>query len=181
MNNYIHLSHNIIGELMYIFNNFIIYSVLGYILEIIISLIFNHNPSSGFMYGPYTPVYGIGICLIFSLFDKYKKIKPEFKKILLMFLSSFLILTFLELIGGELLKLLYHIKLWDYTELPLNLGKYVSIEISTIWSIGTILIHLYLKPKTDKLAKKIPNWITITILFIMIIDFIITNINLLKI
>ncbi len=164
---------------MYIFNNFIIYSILGYILEIIISLLFNHNLNSGFMYGPYTPIYGIGVCLIFSLFDKYKKIKPKFKKIIIMLLSSFIILTILEGIGGELLKLLYNIKLWDYSFLPLNLGKYISIEISLIWSIGITLIYFYLKPKTDKLTRKIPSWLTIIILLIMIIDFIITNINLL--
>lgn len=181
MNNYINLSHNINGEIMYIFNSFIIYSILGYLFEIIVSLLLGNSLNSGFMYGPYTPIYGISIMLLFSLFDKFRFIKPNLKKYIIMLFSSFIIITFLELFGGELIKILYHKELWNYSKLPLSLNNYISLEVSLFWSIGIILIYKYLKPITDKWSKKIPKYLTLIILLIMFIDFIITNINLIKI
>lgn len=181
MNKYTILSHNINGEIMIIFNSFIIYSIFGYLFELLICLLFNNSFDSGFMYGPYAPIYGISIMLIFSLFDKFRFIKPKLRKYTIMFLSSFLIITFLELFGGELIKLLYHKELWNYSNLPFHLNKYISLEISTFWSVGVILIYKYVKPITDKWSKKIPKFLTLIILLIMFIDFIISNINLIKI
>ena len=181
MNNSINLSHTIDGEIMVIFNSFIIYSVLGYVFELLVCLLFSNPLKSGFMYGPYTPIYGICILLMFSLFDKFRFIKPEWKKYLIMFLSSFLILTFIELIGGELIQLLYHKDLWNYSKLPLSLNKYIILEVSIFWSIDMILIYKYFKPISDKWSKKIPKYITLVILLIMFIDFIVSNINLIKI
>lgn len=162
---------------MYYLYNFVIYSILGFIFETIFALIGNFSLNSGFMYGPYTIVYGIGIVLIFSMFEKFKNINPKIKKIIIMFISSFILLTFLELTGGILLKEIYHKSLWNYKGLPLNLGKYISIEVSTIWSILSIIIYTYLKPITDKIIKKIPNFLILGITLIMIIDLIITTIN----
>lgn len=180
MNNFIILSHNINGENMITINSFIIYSILGYIFEIIVNLIFNNPLTSGFMYGPYTPIYGISIMLMFSLFDKYRFIKPNIKKYIIMFISSFIIITYLELTGGLLIHILYKKELWNYSNLPLSLNNYISLEISLFWSIGIILIYKYFKPITDKWSKKIPKYITFSILFLMIIDFILSNINLIN-
>ena len=44
-----------------------------------------------------------------------------------------------------------------------------------------ILIYKYFKPISDKWSKKIPKYITLVILLIMFIDFIVSNINLIKI
>jgi len=162
---------------MYYLYNFVIYSILGYIFETIVAIIGGFSLNSGFMYGPYTIVYGIGVVLTFSMFNKFKSIKPTIKKILIMFVSSFILLTLLELTGGILLKEIYNISLWNYKGLTLNLGKYISLEISIAWGILSILIYLYLKPLTDKLIKKIPNFIIIGILIIMFVDFVITTTN----
>lgn len=162
---------------MYYLYNFVIYSIFGFIFETIFSYILKFNTESGFMYGPYTIVYGIGIVFIFLLYKKFKSVNPEIKKITYMFISGFITLTILEFIGGILLKNIYNIEMWNYKKLPLNIGEYISIEVSTIWAIGSILIYYYIKPLTDKLIKKIPKIIIIGISLIMLFDFILTNIN----
>ena len=162
---------------MYYLKNFILYSILGYIFETITAIIFSINSESGFMYGPYTIVYGIGITLIFILYKKFKTTKPEYKRLSYMFLSGFITFMLLEFIGALSLKTIYGLEMWNYTSLPLNIGKYISIEITTLWTLGSLAIYFYIKPITDKIIKKIPNFISIGILIIMIIDFSITTLK----
>lgn len=162
---------------MILINNFILYSILGYIFETITALIFGINSESGFMYGPYTIVYGIGITLIYLLYNKMNKIKPNLKKVILMFLSGFITFLLLEFLGGYSLKTIYNLQMWNYTNLPLNIGKYISIEITTLWTLGSLFLYFYIKPITDKITKKIPKLISLGILIIMIIDFTYTTIK----
>lgn len=55
---------------MYYLNCFFIYSILGHVLETIISLITKNGFKSGFLYGWWTPVYGIGAITILFI-SKY--------------------------------------------------------------------------------------------------------------
>lgn len=162
---------------MHIINNFVLYSILGYIFETLTAFIFNINSESGFMYGPYTIVYGIGITLIYLLYKKMDKVKPTFKKIIFMFISGFITLLILEFIGGISLKYIYGIEMWNYKNLPLNIGKYISIEITTLWTFASLFLYFYIKPITDKYIKKIPKPLGISIFIIIIIDLIITTIK----
>lgn len=164
-----------------VINSFIIYSILGYLFELVVTIVFGNKIGSGILYGPYTPIYGIGILLLYSLFDKFKYIKSKFKKYFVMFFSSFVILTFLELIGGELIKTLYDMELWNYSKLPLSLNRYISLEVSVFWSVGIIFLYRYFKDVTDNLSKKIPKSLSLIVLLIMFIDFIIFNFNFINI
>lgn len=163
---------------MYYLNNFLLFSILGHLLESLVYLFLNNNGYSGIMYGPWTPVYGFGIIIIILIYKKIKNI--QFKnnyKIFFIFLISCIILTFIEFVGGISIEYFFHKKLWNYENLKFNIGPYIAIEISFIWGICSILYIYILKPITDKITKKIPRYITISILVIFIIDFIITLIN----
>lgn len=159
---------------MYNIYNFIFYSIIGFILEIIFKLIFNSNLHSGILFGPYCPVYGFGITTIYFIFEKInKKTKnKKTKKIFLFFITSFFLLTTLELIGGYLIKIIFNFSFWNYKEYVFNIGKYISLEMSLLWSIGSIFAYYYIKPLTDKLYFKINKKIIIISLIIIIIDLI---------
>lgn len=159
---------------MYYLYNFIIYSIFGYCFEMVYFFLTGAKLESGFMYGPYTIIYGISMILLFSLYKKFKDITPEFKKLLVMFISGFITLMVIECVGGFLLKNIFDKTMWSYTNLPLHLGKYISIEVTTIWTILSILVYFFLKPRTDKLMKKIPNYVIIGISVIMCVDFFVT-------
>ena len=59
---------------MYLLNCFFIYSILGFIIEGLFTLIVSGKFSSGILYGPWTPVYGFGAILTIVISKKYSKI-----------------------------------------------------------------------------------------------------------
>ena len=167
---------------MYYIYNFVLYSILGFIIEIIFKVSFNFQTHSGFLFGPYCVVYGFGITFIYFIFEKIEK-KLRFHTIIkyfLYFLLSFVILSVFEFIGGYFLELILDKTLWNYKNHFLNIGKYISLEMSFLWSVGAILAFTFLKPLTDKIYFKINKNIIKISLLIMLIDFILTLIFKLK-
>lgn len=154
---------------MYYLNNFFLFSFVGFILESIINLILDHKLDSGFLNIPFTPVYGLGIVVIIlinKVLDRYK----INKKAILTFVLNTLFLTLIEFLGGTTLQLIFHKDYWNYSGLPLHIGKYISIEISILWGFLSLLYLYKIKNKCDKIIKKIPSYITYGCLIIFIID-----------
>lgn len=154
---------------MYYINYFFIFSILGHIFETIIS------NKSGILYGYWTPVYGFGcilILIIHKLLDNYQKIKNigKFKKIIILFFTSFVILSIVELIGGYLIELIFGIEMWNYSSFIFNIGKYISLETSLIWGISSIILIYIIKPFLDKYVYKIPKIISYVLLILLFVD-----------
>lgn len=162
---------------MYYLKEFVLYSVLGYVFEIIGAIIMKKDLDSGFMYGPYTIIYGISIPFIYCVYKKLDNIIPKWKKLLLMFITGFIISFVLELVGAYLLKYIYNLEMWNYESLPLHIGKYLSIEVTTLWTLGVMFMYKFIRPITDKITKYTPKFLTLGILLIMVVDFILTNIK----
>ena len=74
---------------------------------------------------------------------------------------------------GILIEKIFHVVFWDYTKLKFNFGKYISLETSLCWMIGSILVIYVLQPLIVKFIFYIPNYISFILIFLMIIDFII--------
>ena len=166
---------------MYYINNFLFFSILGHILESIIYFFLDNNGYSGIMYGPWTPVYGFGIILIIIIYNLLKKTKlTSIKKVISLFLTSMILLTLIEYIGGIGIEHFFHKEMWSYENMKFNIGKYIALEISLIWGLCSIIYIYLIKPITDKIIKRIPNYITICILVFFIIDLIVTIINKIK-
>lgn len=164
---------------MYYTKIFLLYSVLGFIMESTLFKVKTVNKHSGIFYGPMTAVYGVGIISI-ELLNKYffKKIKcHKIIKILIEFLTLTIILSLIEYLGGNILNYLFDIDMWDYSNVKPNFGKYICLQNSIIWGIlGTIYIRIF-KPFTDKLLKQITLKETYLFLTIFIIDTILVLIN----
>lgn len=160
---------------MYYLNYFFLYSVVGYLFETIFMLLSSRNGNSGYLYGPWTPVYGLGIILIIIIsnfvFKNIKKNKIIQSIIIFLWIST--ALTIIEWIGGITIEYLFHVTFWNYSKFPLSMGKYVAIEISVIWGILSLVFIYILKKPSDKVVHIIPKWLT----YILIIAFIIDNIS----
>lgn len=160
----------------YYLNTFIIYSILGFIMETSLKYVFFPNMNNGILYGPWIPVYGFGCCLIIVIerfvFNRIKV--NRFLKILLVFLLSMIVLTTIEYISGNLIELLAGKVFWKYDNLKYNYGHYIALEISLVWGIMSLIITYIIKPILDKLIKKIPSIITYSVLVLILFDFIFT-------
>lgn len=167
---------------MYLINCFFIYSILGFIIEGIFTLIVSGHFSSGILYGPWTPVYGFGAILTIVISRKiFKNMhKSRFVETLVTFIILTIVLTLIEWIGGILIENLFHETLWNYKNYKYNIGKYIALEMSLIWGIVSILIIYFVKPIIDKIVTKIHKSITFIITTLFIIDLITTAVIKLK-
>jgi len=158
---------------MYYINNFFIYSILGHIIETFVYIF--HKGESGILYGRWTPIYGIGVILILLVYKYFETKKiSKIKKNIYIFLASSILLTIVEYVGGVLIEKIFGYSFWTYEGLPLNIGKYISIEMAIVWGICSLIFIKFLKPLSDRLIKKIPSFITWILIVIFIIDLIIT-------
>ena len=142
---------------MYYIKIFLLYSLLGFIMESTLFKIKLSRKHSGIFYGPMTAVYGVGVVSI-ELLNKYffKKIKcSTFLKLIIEFITLTVILSLIEYLGGNVLNYLFDIDMWDYSNIKPNFGKYVCLQNSIIWGIlGTLYIHVF-KNFTDRFVKQI--------------------------
>lgn len=156
----------------YYINNFYIFGFIGYIFELLQSLIFRHKFINNILFEPLKPIYGFGIIFIIiierSIFNNMKVSKK--KKLLLVFITSFIILTVLEYLTGILLENTIHKSLWDYRHFLLNVGRYISVEVSTLWGLIAVLFVGVIQKRSDKFIKKIPVWFSNIMLIITITD-----------
>jgi uncharacterized membrane protein len=150
-------------------------SFIGYIIETFLKTFIIKNMNNGILYGPWIPVYGFGI--VFSIFITNYIFKLNVKKIykiVISFIVLFFSITLLEEIGGILIKLVFHKNFWSYKKMLLNIGPYISIEMSIIWCILSLTFIMYIKPGLDLIIKKIPKSFTYLLLGIHLIDAIFT-------
>ena len=163
----------------YYLNYFFLFSIVGHLLETVMYKIYNSKLESGFLYGYWTPVYGLGVVLII-LISKYVFRKLHLKKYYEIIIYLFIIITILtiiEFIGGNVLEFIFHKSFWDYTDHKFNLGKYIALDSSLIWGVCSIIFLYLIKPWMDKIIKKIPKIITWIFIVLFAIDLIFTFIN----
>lgn len=152
----------------YYLNYFFLFSILGHFIE----GFFYVSGESGILYGYWTPIYGLGVIAIISV---YKAVKPfietsKIKKFISIFLIGSILLTSLEYFGGIVIETLFHIVFWNYSDMMFNIGKYTSLEMAVIWGIASVVLIYLIKPMVDKFIKKIPKLITWGFVILFVID-----------
>lgn len=164
---------------MYYLNTFLIYSILGFLLETIRSFFVNSKFTSGIMYGPWTPIYGLGIVLVI-LISNYLFSHLHLSRwieTLITFIIITLVLTLLEWIGGVLIEKIFHVVFWDYSKEAFSIGKYISLSKSLIWGVGSIIFIYVLKPLLEGVIKRVPVPVTVILTLLMLSDLILTFVN----
>ena len=168
---------------MYLLNCFFIYSILGFLAESIISFLFGGSFSSGILFGPWTPVYGLGAVLIIAISEKlFKNLHMHrFIETIIVFFVVAITLSALEWLGGILIEMIFGTTFWDYSDQKFNIGKYISLEMTLLWGVMSIIFIYIIRPILDPLVKKIPKWLTIILSILFIIDIIMTFLVRLKV
>ncbi len=153
---------------------FYLSSIIGFVYELIISIVKDGKYNQGILYGPWLPIYGIGSILIILLLDKYKRYPW------LIFVLSFFLTGLLELTSGYILHKFFHIRLWNYTGWFLNIKGYVCLLSAVCFGIGGLLTIYFLKPFTYKLINRNKKWakkILIIISLLFSLDIVLSIVN----
>lgn len=154
-------------------NIFLFYSIFGNIFERILMYFRHTDYVSGFMGTIFTPIYGIAVLLILFVHNKIK-IDNKFLKIIIEFLVYFLLLSVLEFLGGMLIEKVFNKVFWNYENFRFNLGKYICLEVSSLWGVLSLVIIYIINPLFMKLEKHIPKFITIGLSLFFIINLIVS-------
>lgn len=138
------------NEVFKIFVIFMIGSVLGYIVEMIVGLVQNGHFVSrqGLIYGPFTPVYGIGI-IVYYIFFKIVKTRNK-KKV---FIFSFILGGITEYLCSYLQEKIFGTISWDYSEWIFNINGRTTIFHCTYWGIAGLLYVKYIEPIIPKIEE----------------------------
>lgn len=157
----------------YYLNCFFIYSILGHLLETVFSMLGNNNFKSGFLYGWWTPVYGIGaVTILFISNYLFKNLHmPRFWETVIMFFVVAIVLSALEALGGVLIEKTFGKVFWDYSNQRFHIGHYISLEMTLVWGVASIIFIYIIHPLLDNLIKKVPKWVTIILLILFVFDF----------
>lgn len=158
--------------MFYYLNNFLLFAILGFCGENVLHLILHGSFTSNPFHGPWMPIYGFGVVIMIFLtrliFNNLKV--KKWLKIVLLFLSTTILLTGLEFLGGHLCEFFFHKSFWDYTNMRFHFGKYISLEMSFVWGTASLIFLYLLKSLTDKFIEKIPKFVTIFLLFLVVLD-----------
>lgn len=129
-------------------------SLLGWGLEVLFRKFFSgSNPehrwiNPGFLTGPYLPLYGFGLTLLFLIAscEKYDLIAdPVWNKIVL-FAAMTLGMTVIEYIAGIIFIKGMNVKLWDYTGMWGNIQGVVCPLFSAFWAVLGAVYYFLIHP-----------------------------------
>lgn len=151
---------------------FIIYSFLGWILESVYKTAIQKKPvNSGFLYGPFCPIYGVGAIIMYLFLFDFKG-NP-----FLIFCLGFVVLSVWEYLVSVLLEKIFHTKYWDYTNKKYNLQGRVCLLNSIYWGILGIIFIQFIHPFIQQMLQYIPIQILQYICIIFTAYFIIDSIT----
>lgn len=140
----------VLEELMILFWLFILGSVIGYLYEMILVLIQKGHFESrqGLIYGPFTPVYGIGMVVYYLVLNSMNtQNKVE------IFLVTMLLGGMTEYVCSFMQEKAFGTISWDYSYLRFNLNGRTSLLHCTYWGIAGILYSTCIVPQIERWRK----------------------------
>lgn len=148
---------------------FLSYSFLGWCMETTrFSFREKRFVNRGFLNGPLCPIYGTGMVIIIYFLEPYHN------NIIILFFLGMIISTLLEYITGYLLKRIFKLRWWDYSNIKYNLNGYICLKNSLAWGVLCIIMLHFIQPRIEKLISYYNNdylhSFVILTLVILIID-----------
>lgn len=161
---------------------FIIYSIVGYIIETIFGIITKGvwESRQSFLYGPFCAIYGVGAVIMIMFLHGYSK------KYTRLFLGGFIVGSIVEYLVSWIGEMLLGVKWWDYSNMPLNINGRICVYFSIFWGFLALYLIGSFNPRIDRLidwfkskfSLKFLKIATSTITTLLLIDCIITGVAL---
>ena len=161
---------------------FIIYSVVGYIIETIFGIITKGvwESRQSFLYGPFCAIYGLGAAIMIIFLHKYSKNYTR------LFIGGFIVGSIVEYLVSWIGEMLLGVKWWDYSDMPLNINGRICVYFSIFWGFLALYLIASFNPRIDRLINWIKSKLSVkalevlatTVTILLLVDCIATGIAL---
>lgn len=127
---------------------FFIGSCAGWLLELVFRRFFSSaNPerkwiNPGFCTGPYLPLYGTGLCILYLL----ASLESRYPNKLVLFLLMAVSMTAIEYIAGIWCLRFTKVRLWDYSDEWGNIQGIICPKFSLFWAILGAMYYFLIHP-----------------------------------
>lgn len=167
----------------------IIYSIGGFILERFINFFAYYENIGNYesvidyiirydnsvLFGPYQPLYGVGVVLAILIWDKYLiKDSNKTRSTILLLLVAIITTGLSEAFHGYGFEFLTGQVLWDYTQFFPCQIPYVCVYPTSLFGIASFLVIRYIHPYIIKYVEQTPRIAKDIAIAIITLDLIIT-------
>lgn len=143
---------------------FMLYSFLGFLLEVFYARITGGHPQRKcLLLLPVCPVYGLGACAIVRVLTPSSPAP-------VLFLWGMLLATAAEYGTAVFYELILQVSFWDYSHLPCNLHGRVCLLFSLIWGTLSIPLVRRLHPMVAALPTFLPRPLGFCLLLTFLCD-----------
>lgn len=167
-----------IFDLKIYFLLFLIYSFVGWVLEVIYTLFTDKKLTNrGFLIGPYCPIYGVGALLIVIFLSKFQQ-HP-----FALFILAVVICSVLEYCTSYVMEKIFKIRWWDYSNNKFNINGRICLETMIPFGVIACLLVYVINPFLVLNLNKLPEscLVVVSLIFgvLLIADFI-TSFNIIN-
>ncbi len=168
-----------------LFLYFMIAAIIGWCYEVFLEVVVYQWGFSnrGVLFGPYCPVYGVGLLAFLLCFGKFMKLKLKWSirwiRPIVIFLGCGIVATTIELCASYLLEWIIGSWPWQtYADYNINFQARIALSPSIRFGIGGVVFLYALLPFVEKLtelmSRRVLNWVSGIVATIFCADFIIT-------
>lgn len=162
-----------IDTFLYYFILFIIYSFLGWCMEMVVCYFASKKwVNRGFLLGPICPIYGVGCLIILILLKRYLD-DP-----IVLFVMAVVLCSILEYFTSYLMEKLFKARWWDYSDKKYHINGRICLENAILFGLLGLLLSYVINPFVVKMLGFVPtlvfNIVAFIILVIFIVDYIIS-------
>ena len=153
---------------------FFIGSTFGWVLELLYRRFLSKanaerkwiNP--GFCIGPYVPLYGFGLCVLYLLSDVGLRLNvSEWWSKLLLILSMGICVTLIEYLAGIITLKINKVRLWDYRKEWANIQGIICPKFTLYWTLLSAVYYFFVNPYILNAL----NWLANNLAFSYVIGF----------
>lgn len=161
---------------------FSFYSMSGWVIESIFKSVLDRKfVNSGFLTGPFCPIYGFGALLVIQSAPMSKHFYPQANtptQIIISILIAIILTSLLEYLAGMIIEILFDSKWWDYCNEKFNLHGRVCLKYSVYWGILAYvmlsLVNPYIQSGVYMLPSYIKSLLACAIIFYFSIDLVLS-------
>ena len=154
-------------NLLYYFLLFLIYSILGWIVEMIyIYIVDKEWVNRGVLLGPYCPIYGVAAVVMVFYLSQYKN------NVLTVFILATVLCTLLEYFTSYLMEKIFNARWWDYSDRKFNIDGRVCGENAILFGFASIITLYVINPSITYFLNNIHIYVLVSISVACLLTFI---------